>query len=65
MTGTYYAYDLIYYLEKANNYLNTIHREIFRADRDKQLSSEVRLYLDAINKHVRAINSLLDSGASE
>lgn len=65
MTGTYYAYNLAYYAEKANTYLNNIHREIFRSNRAEPLCPEVRLYLDAINEHVRAINSLLDSGAFE
>lgn len=65
MTGGYCAYNLAYYAEKANTYLNSIHRELFRADNDKPLCPEFRTYLNAINEHVRAINSLLDSGAIE
>ena len=64
MTGTYCAYNLAYYAEKANTYLNSIHRELFHyADRAEPLCPELRTYLDAINEHVRAINSLLGSGA--
>lgn len=63
MTGEYCAYNLAYYAEKANTYLNKIHRELFHSYKDKQLCPELRTYLGAINEHVRAINSLLDSGA--
>lgn len=63
MTGTFYTYDLAYYAEKASAYLNKIHREIFHSDKTEPLGPEVRLYLDSINEHVRAINDLLDSGA--
>lgn len=65
MTGEYCAYNLAYYAEKANTYLNKIHRELFYTYKNKPLCPDVRLYLDAINEHVRAINTLLDSGAVE
>ena len=62
MTGEYCAYNLAYYAEKANSYLNNIHRELFQSYEGKALCPELRTYLDAINEHVRAINRLLDSG---
>lgn len=66
MTGKYCAYNLAYYAEKANTYLNNIHRELYRyVDEAEPLCPELRTYLDAINEHVRAINRLLDSGATE
>lgn len=63
MTGTYCAYNLAYYAEKANTYLNSVHRELFYSDKAEPLCPEVRTYLEAINEHVREINRLLDSGA--
>lgn len=60
MTGTCRAYDLEYYAEKANAYLNNIHRELFGYT--QPISEELRLFLHAITEHVHAINVLLDTG---
>lgn len=61
MTGEYRAYNLEYYAEKANTYLNSVHRELFGYT--QPISDELRLFVQAITEHVRAINALLDTGA--
>lgn len=54
------ADNLTYYADKANTYLNKVHRELFGYT--EPISDDLRLFIRAITEHVNAINALLDTG---
>lgn len=52
--------NIAYYADKANVYINKVHRLLFGYT--EPISDDLRLFLRAITEHVNAINALLDTG---
>lgn len=52
--------NLAYYADKANTYLNKVHRQLFGYT--EPISDDFRLFIHAITEHVNAINALLETG---